>query len=581
MLKEAIFHRPKLNWAYAYDEQTIHIRVRTKRDDVGSVSVWFGDKFMPVSTMQLQPMSLITSDDLFDYWQVEVIPIYRRLVYGFQFKNSEGELWLSEKGFQKEKLTSHHSGLFDFPFLNPVDVFKPPAWVKDAVFYQIFPERFANGDPNNDPDNVQPWGHKPTPHNYFGGDLQGIINHLDHLTELGVNAIYFNPLFAANTNHKYDTSDYLKVDPHFGTNETLKALVTACHQRGIRVMLDAVFNHCGAKFAPFVDVLEKGAQSPYAKWFHVKEFPLAVKDRVPTYDTFAFEPHMPKLNTEHPQVKKYLLDVATYWIEEVGIDGWRLDVANEVDHQFWREFRQAVKQINPDIYILGEIFHDAMMWLQGDQFDAVMNYPFSFALLDFFAKRQTDASQFVQALSHQLMRYPQQANEVAFNLLNSHDTERLLTMCGNDPRRMKLAATFQLTYMGTPCIYYGDEIGLTGGYDPDCRKCMVWDPSKQDQDLFTFYQQMIALRNQYSALRTGSFRFLLADAEDYRIAYERVDTQGHFIIMMNVSTRKRNITLKLPVGLWQDVFSANNVQGTGKRQKFELPAFGYSIYRCV
>jgi len=581
MLKEAIYHRPKQNWAYAYDERTIHIRVRTKRDDVASVNVWYGDKFMPLSTMQLQSMSLLTSDDLFDYWQAEVIPVFRRLVYGFQFKKGKDELWLNERGFQKNKLNRHDSGLFDFPFLNPVDVFKPPAWVKDAVFYQIFPERFANGDPSNDPDNVQPWGGKPLYNNYFGGDLQGIIDHLDHLTELGVNAIYFNPLFEANTNHKDDTSDYLKVDPHFGTNETLKALVAACHERGIRVMRDAVFNHCGGKFPPFLDVQEKGADSPYAGWFHVREWPLEVKDLVPNYDTFAFEPHMPKLNTEHPDVKKYLFEVARYWIEEVGIDGWRLDVANEVDHQFWREFRQVVKKINPETYILGELFHDAMMWLQGDQFDAVMNYPFSFALLDFFAKQQTGAAQFAQALNHQMVSYPQQAGEVAFNLLNSHDTERILTMCNNDPKRMKLSVTFLLTYIGAPCIYYGDEIGLTGGHDPDCRKCMIWDESEQDLDMFTFYQQMIALRNQHSALRTGSFRFLVADADDRRLAYERVDTEGHFIILMNVSKRKRKITLTLPIGTWQDVNSGHSLQGTGKKQKVELQALGYSIYRLV
>lgn len=579
MLKEAIYHRPKQNWAYAYDERTIHIRVRTKRDDVGSVNVWYGDKFMPMSTMKLQSMYLLTSDELFDYWQVEVIPVYRRLVYGFQFKNGKDELWLNEEGFHAEKLTKHSAGLFDFPYLNPVDVFKPPAWVKDAVFYQIFPERFANGDPSNDPDNVQPWGGKPEYNNYFGGDLQGVIDHLDHLTNLGVNAIYFNPLFEANTNHKYDTSDYMKVDPHFGTNETLKTLVAACHERGIRVMLDAVFNHCGGKFPPFLDVLEKGAESPYAGWFHVREWPLEVKDQVPSYDTFGFESHMPKLNTEHPDVKLYLLDVAAYWIEEVGIDGWRLDVANEVDHQFWREFRQAVKKVNPETYILGELFHDAMMWLQGDQFDAVMNYPLSFALLDFFAKQQTDAAQFAHAINHQMVRYPKQVGEVAFNLLSSHDTERLLTMCNNDPKRMKLAVAFQFTYIGTPCIYYGDEIGLTGGQDPDCRKCMIWDESEQDRDLFTFYQQMITLRNKYSALRTGSFRFLVADAEDHRLAYERFDTEGHFIIMMNVSKRKRKVTVVFSVGLWQEVATGHSIRGTGKKQKVELQAFGYSIYQ--
>ncbi|GIQ62169.1 hypothetical protein PACILC2_07370 [Paenibacillus cisolokensis] len=218
-----------------------------------------------------------------------------------------------------------------------------------------------------------------------------MIDRLDYLTELGVNAIYFTPVFEATTNHKYDTSDYFRVDPHFGTNETLKTLVRECHARGIRVLLDAVFNHSGRQFAPFVDVIEKGEESLYKDWFHVRKWPLRIEDGVPTYETFAFEPIMPKLNTSNPEVRDYLLKVASYWMDEIGIDGWRLDVANEVDHQFWREFRQTVKKANPDAYILGEIMHDAMPWLQGDQFDAVMNYPFTNTVIDFSLRGKSTA----------------------------------------------------------------------------------------------------------------------------------------------------------------------------------------------
>lgn len=581
MLLEAIYHRPQQNWAYAYDRQTIHLRIRTKKNDVQQVTVYYGDKFdcwQGLEKTEAMPMVRLYQDELFDYWQAEAIPPYRRLAYVFKLEDSTGSVWMSERGFQKEEPAPTKSW-FEYPFLNPVDIFTPPAWVKDAVFYQIFPDRFANGDKSNDPAGVEPWGGEPTPDNYFGGDLQGVIDHLDDLEQLGITAIYFTPIFEATTNHKYDTKNYMKVDPHFGTNEKLKELVKACHSRGIRVLLDAVFNHAGYSFPPFVDVLAIGEQSIYKDWFHVREFPLRVVDGIPTFDTFAFTPMMPKLNTENPEVKAYLLEVARYWIEEVGIDGWRLDVANEVDHQFWREFRQTVKASNPEAYILGEMFHEGMMWLQGDQFDAVMNYPFTYAMHDFFAERTVDGAQFAQAIEHQLASYPQQANEVMFNLLDSHDTARLLTLCGNDKRRMKLAALFQLTFLGTPCIYYGDEIGLDGENDPGCRKCMEWDKEKQDSELLAYYQSLIALRHQHAALRSGSFRFMHAKEQDRVIAYERADEQSRFIIVLNNGTRRRSVRLPMAAGDWHNALTGEVIHAPSSKTAVPIDGMSAVILR--
>lgn len=561
MLLEAIYHRPKQNWAYAYDQETIHIRLRTKKEDVTAVTVYAGDKFYCYDDLTKTfavPMKRLYQDELFDYWQAAVVPPYRRLAYSFKLESADEVMWMNEQGFHTEP-PQPAVGWFEFPFLNGVDVFTPPAWVKDAVFYQIFPERFANGDPSLDPADVEPWGGTPTPTNFFGGDLQGVLDHLDYLAELGITAIYFTPIFEATTNHKYDTKDYLKVDPAFGNNEKLKELVQACHAKGIRILLDAVFNHCGYMFSPFLDVQEKGEASAYKDWFHIRSFPLEVVDEVPTFDTFAFTPMMPKLNTENPEVKDYLLKVARYWIEEVGIDGWRLDVANEVDHAFWREFRKTVKAVNPDAYILGEMFHEGMMWLQGDQFDAVMNYPFTYAMIDFFATAKLDGRAFAHAIQHQLASYPLQANEVMFNLLDSHDTERLLTQCGGDKAKMKLAALFQFTFLGTPCLYYGDEVGLDGGGDPGCRKCMEWDQEKQDQDLLTFYQSLIALRHHYTALRTGEFRFVHAEENDALIAYERQDGESHWLIVLNVSPDARSLALPGNARAWQEIMLKGQV----------------------
>ncbi|MDQ6423153.1 glycoside hydrolase family 13 protein [Paenibacillus sp. LHD-117] len=564
MLLEAIYHRPKQNWAYAYDGKTIHLRVRTGRRDVERVEAIVGDKYAWEQTADTVPMRLFASDERFDYWETFVVPPFRRLRYAFLLTSGGERLLLTEKGFE-EKVPDHCLTFFDFPFLNPVDVFEPPAWVKDAVFYQIFPERFANGDPSLNPEGVEPWGGKPTPSNFFGGDLQGVIDHLDHLARLGVNAIYFTPLFEATTNHKYDTQDYLKVDPQFGSNEKLKELVDICHSRGIRVLLDAVFNHSGRTFQPFVDARENGQSSKYADWFHVREWPLQVVDGVPTYETFAFEPLMPKLNTENPEVKAYLFEVARYWLEEIGIDGWRLDVANEVDHQFWREFRAVVKGVNPEAYILGEIWHDSMMWLQGDQFDAVMNYPFTNAALDFFAYGKGSASAFASAIGAQLAAYPQQVTESAFNLLDSHDTPRLLSLCGDHVGRLKLAALFQMTYPGTPCIYYGDEVGMNGEGDPDCRKCMVWEPHEQDAALFGFYQDAIGLRHEFEAMRGSDIAFLHAGDADGLLAYERRSDGQRLLIAMNASEEDGEIAC-LP---------SHRDAAAGSRAVFAIPFRGF------
>ncbi|WP_178019916.1 alpha-glycosidase [uncultured Paenibacillus sp.] len=576
MLLEAVYHRPKLNWTYAYDNKTLHLRLRAKKNDLTEVYAFVGDKYMWDQSKELIPMTLMISDEMFDYWECAYQPPLRRTRYGFLLKSGDEQIWMTESEFTKERPAGPER-LFEFPFINPIDVFTPPAWVKDAIFYQIFPERFANGDPSNDPKGALPWGGKPERDNFFGGDLQGVIDHLDHLSELGITGIYFTPLFEATTNHKYDTADYMKIDPHFGDIATIKKLVQACHERGIRVLFDAVFNHSGKTFAPFVDVMEKGEKSRYKDWFYVREYPLQVKDGVPTYDTFAFEPLMPKLNTENPEVKEYLLKVAEFWIKEVGIDGWRLDVANEVDHAFWRDFRKTVKAANPDAYILGEIWHESSGWLQGDQFDAVMNYPFTEAVLDFVVRGTLDAEGFANAIGKQLSRYPLQASEVAFNLLDSHDTPRLLTLCEGNKAQMKLAALFQFTYSGTPCIYYGDEVGLDGGQDPDCRKCMEWDAKRQDRDLFAFYQKLIAVRKELAPLRTGSLKFLLAEKEGSKLAYERVLNGEKVLVLLNNYDAGQTFEVPAAGQAWRDAFSGQTYSTSGGKLAVKLPAYGYAV----
>ncbi|ANC76610.1 alpha-glycosidase [Fictibacillus phosphorivorans] len=572
MLREAIYHRAGNNYAYAYDETTLHIRLRTKKGDVDSVTLIHGDPYDWTKDGWQTSRSLMTlsgTDEYFDYYFIAIKPPFRRLRYGFELKNGDEKLVFTEKGFYNDAPFDDTAYYFCFPFLNGIDVFRAPSWVKDTVWYQIFPERFANGDTSNDPEGSLPWAsEEPKFNNFFGGDFQGVIDHIDHLVKLGVTGIYFTPIFKAKSNHKYDTIDYLEIDPQFGDKETFKQLVKVCHENGIKVMLDAVFNHSGYYFEPFQDVLQNQENSSYKNWFHLREFPIQTEPR-PNYDAFAFEKAMPKLNTENPEVRDYLLKVARYWVEEFDIDGWRLDVANEVDHSFWREFRTAVKSIKPDAYILGEIWHDSMNWLQGDQFDAVMNYPFTNAALDFVAKETIDAKVFAEKITAVLHMYPENVNEAAFNLLGSHDTKRVLTFCDENKDKMKLLFLLMLTFKGTPCIYYGDEIGMTGGNDPGCRKCMEWDETEQDLDLFNHIQSLLTLRQNHKVLANdGEIKFI--NATEQTLVYERSTEEESIWILLNASENSADLSIDIPEGY--SLILGSSISDS-------LPAYGFSIYR--
>ncbi|GIV95799.1 MAG: alpha-amylase [Herpetosiphonaceae bacterium] len=426
--------------------------------------------------------------------------------------------------------------------------FCTPEWVKHAVFYQIFPERFANGDPTNDPSNAQPWGSPPTPYNFMGGDLQGIIEQLDYLQQLGVTALYLTPIFQSTSNHKYNTYDYFRIDPRFGSLETFQRLTAELHRRGMRLILDGVFNHCGRGLFQFHDVVENGAASPYVGWFHIERFPIHPYDlhQPANYRTWWDVRSLPKFNTDNPEVRRFLLSIARYWIEQ-GADGWRLDVPNEIaDHNFWREFRQVVKEANPEAYIVGEIWHDGTPWLGGDQFDAVMNYLFRDLCVDFFARCSINAAVFGEAIDRLLGLYQPEVTYSLLNLLGSHDTARFLTVAGGDGAGIKLAITFLMTYPGAPCIYYGDEIGMQGEADPGCRGAFPWNEEQWNVDLLEHTRRMIGLRRGHEALRTGHFRSLLADGSANVYAFARWNERQRFVVAINNSDALQFVSVPLP-----------------------------------
>ena len=519
MNKAAIYHRPESEFAYLYTEETIHIRLRVARDDIQSVALIYGDPYMFVKRDDESEMvwdyqevemkhGLSTAES--DFYVTEVGVPHKRMDYLFVITDYDGEkVVYSDSGIlpYEVKLLTKKYAAFRMPFFHEVDRFKAPEWVKNTVWYQIFPERFANGNPAINPVGVKEWDPTESPNrqDLYGGDLQGVIDHLDHLTDLGVNGIYFTPVFQAYSNHKYDTEDYLKIDQYFGDLEVFKTLVKEAHQRGIKVMLDAVFNHIGDTSPQWQDVLKHQENSKYADWFHVNQWPATYTptedfevSEAATYDTFAFTPHMPKLNTANPEVQEYLLNIAEYWIKECDIDAWRLDVADEVDHAFWKKFRTTCDAAKDDFYILGEVWHSAQPWLVGDEFSAVMNYAYTNAIIDTFVKEELSLEQMVSAINAQLMLYRKQTNQVMFNILDSHDTPRLLTQAKGSKDLVKQVQAFMYLQPGVPCIYYGDEYGLDGGADPDCRKCMPWTEEHQDLEMFAFFKDLVAFRREYA-----------------------------------------------------------------------------------
>lgn len=434
--------------------------------------------------------------------------------------------------------------------------FTTPQWVRDAVFYHIFPERFANGDPTNDPPGTVPWASPPEHDTFMGGDIQGVIDRLPYLEELGITALYFNPIFAARSNHKFDHGDYMKVDPHFGTNPLLKEFVQACHQKGIRVILDISHNHSGREFFAFADVVENGDASPYRDWYHFHSFPVAGPEK-PNYNAWWGIGTLPEFNHANPEVRAYFWEVTRYWMEEVQIDGWRLDVANEVPHDYWREWRALVKGINPDAYVVGEIWGDGTPWLQGDNFDAVMNYVWRDLVVDFFAEESIPASKFDADIRALLARHPRCVNLAMFNLLGSHDTARFLTVAKDQVECLKLAFLYQMTYVGAPVIYYGDEIGMRGETDPMCRGAMVWDKGYWNIPLWEYVAKLIRIRHHTPALRSAEYHRVLTDDAKGLYVYRRGQGDEAAYVVINNACSPRAVAF-CPLE-WSDAPAAQDL----------------------
>ena len=477
-----------------------------------------------------------------------------------------------------------------------------PGWVRDAVFYQVFPDRFARSGRVPAPGHLEPWGAPPTAEGFKGGDLYGVIEHLDHIEDLGANAIYLNPIFVSASNHRYHTYDYYRVDPLLGGDAAFRELLDAAHTRGIRVVIDGVFNHCGRGFWPFHNVLEMGGESPYRDWFFLNpEFlrtgrPLRAYDAPPGpalelsaadlasrdgtaslrdlgYQAWWDLPALPKLNVRNPEVREYLLGAAEHWIR-LGVDGWRLDVPEEIDDpDFWREFRRRIRAINPDAYILAEIWFPNPEVLQGDQYDAAMNYPFLTAVASFAGGAHIDQSiaaqhgwlaanmqpldgpAFADQLERLMTQFDAAVTAVQYNLVGSHDTPRILSILGGDADGVRLAALIQATLPGAPAVYYGDEIGMTGSIDPGARAAFPWtQPETWDETIRDYLRAAFRLRHEQRVLRRGTFR--LAGAQGPMVAWVRWLGDTTALVVVNNGESPSTLMVEAPELLSRTLVSA-------------------------
>lgn len=522
----AISHQSQSEDCFMLSGNQVRLRVHTAIDDVASITVIYGDPYATQTGSALwrsatKPMVKVATGSVHDHWQVDVTVPDARLQYDFVLEGIDHtRVLLGDRGLREATQSAQEDkyNAFHLPYLHPEELGDTPQWVTETVWYQIFPDRFANGDATLDPPTVRPWNPQahPTREDFFGGDLQGVIDHSDDLVALGINGLYFCPLFKAKSNHKYDTCDYFQIDPGFGDLALFQKLVGMAHDRGMRVMIDAVFNHIGFYAPQWQDVLTNGQNSQYVDWFHIHEWPLTPYHDPnrgagrPQYETFAYESQMPKLNTHNPEVRNFLLEVATYWIQVADIDAWRLDVANEVDHAFWRQLRQAVMALKPDFYLLGEVWHNAQPWLRGDEFTGVMNYPFTQQIAEHFVSDTSTAAQMLARLSDQLMQYRTQTNAAMLNMLDSHDTPRLLTQAGGSLTKMLQALAFVFVQTGAPCLYYGTEMGMSGGEDPDDRKAMAWE--ELGGSTWQKVHELVLMRRQHAAiLGRGTTQYQLTE----------------------------------------------------------------------
>lgn len=566
--KSAVFHQTLSNYAFAVDEKSLKIRIRTARDNLSKVLLYYGDTAFrgnPVDFTKVE-MKIFAQDKYFDYYEALIKDCYKRTVYYFKLVNDEETCLYYADQFYDEASTMRND-LYKFPYNRKEDIASPPEWLKDAIVYNIFPDSFTE-EPLDLPVVIE--HNQDLVRNRLGGKLKNVLNRLDYVRAMGFNTIYLNPIFTAGEYHKYDVISYYEIDPLFGTNEEFKVLVKTIHQKGMKIIIDGVFNHSGSSFFAFKDILEKQEDSIYKDWYYELKFPVVYPKNmndVPNYECFGYERKMPKLNTSNPEVIEYFMDVCRYWIAEYDIDGWRLDVADEVNSEFWREFRKVTKATKPDCVLIGEVWQKAAYYLDGSMFDSVMNYDFIKYAKEFFISRSVDAYGFDGLVSDMRVRYRESFVYSQLNLLDSHDVPRFLSVADNNLSVYNLAVIFLFTAVGVPSVFYGDEQGLTGVGELDYRQNMRFSG---DESLIDLFRKLTSIRSENRVVRTGGYKTLEAKEQSGLYVYSRFDETDEIVIALNNSPDSVELEVEL---------DAYNILLEGSFNNSYLEPYGYLILK--
>lgn len=534
MNRSAILHIPMSQYAFAQTEDAFTIRLRAGKGDLDCCTLFFGDRACRTSPVVFLPAAMERryQDGLYDFFEVTLSPCPKRICYYFRLEKGEEWVYYYADAFHENLpdlvmedgfVVEGRSEYYQYPYILRSEVVKLPEWFLNAIVYNIFPDSFADGK------RCLAGGKREVPgpgetvsKSYLGGTLGGILENLDYIQQMGFNCLYLNPIFRAGEYHKYDIVDYFHVDPCLGTDEDFEALVAAVHGRGMHIIIDGVFNHCSWYFPQFEDVIQNGEKSRYRDWFYELTFPVVrpeTEEEQPGYACFAYERKMPKLNTSNTEVQEYFSRVGQYWIEKFHVDGWRLDVANEVDKNFWRSFRRAVRAVNPEAVLIGEVWENAEAWLKGDMFDSVMNYDFRKHCRDFFALGRTGTERFAWDMTDMFLRYPRQVSCGQLNLLDSHDVARFFSLCKEDYGRWQCAFLYLAMAPGVPSVFYGDEKKIAGIREEEYRRKMPWNEAHTDSEHFV--RAVLHIRKEWIAPE-DDWNIVCADSERNLLVFERI-----------------------------------------------------------
>lgn len=544
MLFEGIIHRCGNTDCYARNENELVINISTNKritavnlihedpyiNGPSECKPWYGTRDAMHIARELKESYI---------WTISVFPKFKRQQYYFEVICGEEIRYLFEDGLyttEEMNLQGMFKQYFKYAWMNPSDIYRAPKWVEDTFWYQIMPDRFCREGNSASEKQFADWNDCDAVNYtiFYGGNFAGIISKLAYLKELGINGIYLTPIFESPSNHKYNTTDYQKIDSDFGTEQEFKELVDTAHSLGIRVMIDAVFNHSGTDFFAWKDVLEKGKASKYFDWFFV--------DDDNQYFSFAFVKGMPKLNTNNPEVASYFCDACKEWIAKWNVDGIRFDVGNEIAHSFIKRLHKEIKSINPEIYLLGEIWHDAYPWLQGDEYDSVMNYPFMESVNNFFVNKRLTSRDFMYMMNRCYSLYMEHVNKVLFNFLDTHDVGRVYSRFQDEDIFFQHLVLL-VTMPGSPCIYYGTELEMEGDCDPYNRCPMPWNEieSGEKTAILNEVKTLIMLRRNYAELKGNYIEWKCG--EDRLINYVRpgdIDVE----VYINADEKDKQISLE-------------------------------------